>query len=36
MPTEILSGTGAATAIGNLGGSFGSQVFGILTDRTAA
>ncbi|WP_237476344.1 MFS transporter [Lichenibacterium dinghuense] len=40
MPTAILSGTGAAAgiaainSIGNLGGYFGPQVFGIVKDRT--
>ncbi len=40
MPTAILSGTGAAAgiaainSIGNLGGFFGPQVFGIVKDRT--
>lgn len=40
MPTALLSGTGAAAgiaainSIGNLGGYFGPQVFGILKDRT--
>ena len=40
LPTALLSGTGAAAgiaainSIGNLGGYFGPQVFGILKDRT--
>ncbi len=40
MPTAILSGTGAAAgiaainSIGNLGGYFGPQVFGLVKDRT--
>ncbi len=40
LPTALLSGTGAAAgiaainSIGNLGGYFGPQVFGLLRDRT--
>ena len=40
MPTALLSGTGAAAgiaavnSIGNLGGYFGPQVFGLLKDKT--
>ena len=40
LPTAMLSGTGAAAgiaavnSIGNLGGYFGPQVFGLLKDRT--
>lgn len=42
LPTALLSGTGAAAgiaavnSIGNLGGYFGPQVFGLLKDNTGA
>ncbi|MDT8277956.1 MFS transporter, partial [Roseomonas mucosa] len=42
LPTAVLSGTAAAAGIawinsvGNLGGYFGPQIFGIIRDRTGA